>query len=270
MTSDSVIKKWFFMLKKFLYLVILAGFCQSIACNKILNRKDEIGGAGPNSQYALVVKAEDFGEDLADLIRAKDKYDRYIGKRIEMSGTILNYSRDGNGVIILHFDTNKGESLRRGGIQCRMDDPQPWAGSHPGQQVRVAGTLKEIGLGATLENCQINETNGPQLAVLDAIDLEARYEKNMEAIRPHVYMKRFFVEGIVIEGKDVRGNPIPSLATNSKHPIAIEFPRFSNTENGRLKVGEKGRVLAVINGFGVGNYQVVLTDSLVISSTPVK
>lgn len=257
------------MLKKFLYLTIVLGISLNLACNKILNRKGDMGGSGSNSQYALTMTADDYAKDAVDLLVVKQKYEKYIGKPIEVSGTILNYSHGDDGALILHFDMGNQERNRRG-IACRLDDPQACVNSHPGQQVRVGGILKELGFGALLDKCRITETSGPQLAVLDASDLEFRYEKDMNALKPHVFGKRFFVEGIVIEGKDGFGRPIPSFATNSKHPVAIEFPIFSTTEQGRLKIGEKGRVLAIINGFGVGNYQMVLTDTFVVSSTPVQ
>lgn len=255
------------MLKKFLYLLVISSLCLNLACNKIFNRKkDADDQAGSKGQIAVSLTAEQFCTDLDDPQTAPAKYQYHVFKTIELTGTIYNYSRDRDGVVVLHFDTSKFKGSPFMGIRCRMEDPTPWTTSHPGQQIKLVGILQPLeGFRAQIDKCQITETTGPQLAVLDAADLEARYEGNMEALKPHVYKKRFFVEGTVIEGKDRGGRPIPSFATKSKYPVAIEYPFGSSSESGRLKVGEKGRVLAVIDGFNHGNYQLVLTDAIVVS-----
>ena len=177
---------------------------------------------------------------------------KYLGKVVEISGTVNRTSQDPYGDVGYVFLKVEGEIL---GVRCCLADKEPWLKVSPGSMVKVRGTHSaEAGLAGDVYPCAIVEASPSPALVITASALAKAFGADARAAQEKYGEKWLLIDG-EIAGLEKDKNPqFLLMYLKAENDIKIKVILRTNSDhykkrNESIKAGQKVKMLGQVRYF---------------------
>jgi hypothetical protein len=155
------------------------------------------------------------------------------------------------------------------GVECQVNEKEPWKKALPDQTVRLQGKYPEINPRPGLIDCEIVEVTGAGPPTLTADQLAKEYGTDPDGTTAK-YDKKYLIVTGEIANVDFNEAKAASITLKTKEQVLrvfCNFTVFAKEQTSRLKPGQKIKVLGEYT-LNLDNKKVGLFFSILLEPLP--